>query len=98
MGSIIELTPKRPEQIRRLAGYVLDWRDCVGCHRDFIVSVPSAARNSALVVDIPCPQCHRYDVEVLVAWSREPIYIEPIERSRAEWAERDRQRRRRMWK
>jgi hypothetical protein len=81
-GTVQELPPEPASTLRARSGYQAWWHDCPQCGRDFCVYVPQGeASPFPLTQGVPCPHCHRAQVEVLVERSAQPILVVPATRA-----------------
>jgi hypothetical protein len=82
--SVVELPPiESPQPPNGYRGVTLE---CFGCYRDFEVFVPEG-KGLGLTVDLRCPYCRLYEVEVALAVnaSSRPVLVQPLMRSPEVW-------------
>lgn len=85
----VQLLPAPPTQLKEVDGYRGLVEDCLACHRDFWVLVPSVKMGPALTLEVPCPHCHATRNEVAMTASERPVFVQGIQRPWISWQWRE---------
>ena len=93
MSNVVELPPSADWAKEVPGGYRVRVLDCLRCWRDFRVCVATDDRaGSLLVVDVPCPHCHRWVAETIVPPVSRVVFVQACTRSWLAWRVRGAQR------